>query len=82
MEEIDRESEDLDTFRQKVKNASSQQLEKDLAGISGDVEFLNAQVEADLRSYSPVELEKSEEKISRLRQKADIIKFELSEPDR
>jgi len=82
LEEIDRESEDLDTFRQKVKNASSQQLEKDLAGISGDVEFLNAQVEADLRSYSPVELEKSEEKISRLRQKADIIKFELSEPDR
>jgi len=69
--------EDLALFRQKAKALSVESLDKDLAELSYDIQFLDAQLNADLQSYAPVELARATEKISLLRQKAEIIVLEL-----
>ena len=46
--------------------------------ISYDIDFLERQVQADLRSYSPKELSGARAKIARLKQRSEILKIELS----
>jgi len=77
LEEFDRKSDDLYSFREKIRKTPSELLERDLAELLNDIQFLEAQVDCDIGSYSMKELEKAKEKIAKLKQKADIIKFEL-----
>jgi len=49
--------------------------------LLNDIQFLEAQLNCDLGSYSQKELERAKEKIAKLMQKAVIIKSELPRPD-
>jgi len=70
------ESEDLEFFREKAKNTKPDKLESDLAELFEEIQFMIAQVEADVGSYTPADLERFKEKILRLRKKAEVAKRE------
>lgn len=59
------------------KALSIQLLDKDLAELSYDIQFLDAQVNADVKSYAPRDHPRATAKISFLRQKSKIIVLEL-----
>jgi len=80
LEDIDRKSDDLYSFHERVRNTPFELLERDLPELLNDIQFLEAQLDCDIGSYSPAELEKAKEKIAKLKQKADIIKSELARP--
>jgi len=69
--------ETLSRFREKAKTFPVEVLDRDLAELSGDIQFLDAQIDVDLGSYKPEQLEKAIEKTTLLKLKAEIIVLEL-----
>ncbi len=68
-------------LQKKVKTLSKQELDLKIAELSYDVDFLERQVQADLRSYSPKELSDVRAKIARLKLRSEILKIEFSRRD-
>jgi hypothetical protein len=73
----DNEDFDLRTLRSKLRNVSSEILDRDLSEMSQEIEFLEEQVRADLTDYLPADIERATEKITHLKSKADVFKIEL-----
>ena len=66
------------SLRERAQTLSSTELDRDLAELSIEIAFLENQVQADLGSYSSEDLELAYEKISHFRQRAEILRVELS----
>lgn len=60
-----------------IRNLSLEELDRDLAEIACEIDFLEAQLSCDLRSYSPEALMEAREKISRFKKRAQILDIEL-----
>jgi hypothetical protein len=73
----DKEDPELISFRKEVQGLSSEILDRDLAELSNDIEFLEIQVDSDPGGYTLKELHSAREKISGLREKAEICRAEL-----
>jgi hypothetical protein len=71
-------NQDLVSLQAVVPKLPSDELERDFAEVSMDILFLEAQITADLGSYFPKELEKANGKIACVKQRAEILKIELS----
>ena len=56
---------------------SAEELDRDFAEVSLEIEFLEAQVQSELESYSPVALKHAENKILVLKRKAENLKNEI-----
>jgi hypothetical protein len=65
------------TVQDDLKGRTSEELDRDLAEVSMDIEFLTAQVKLDMESYSPDNLEAAYGKISEFDRKRKLIEFEL-----
>jgi len=78
--EVDDEISNLDlaTLQEKVQKFTKEELDRDIAELSNDIDFLESQVEADLGSFSPEELTTAYGKIDRRKQKLEILKVELA----
>jgi len=73
----DRAGKELLSFSAKISKLSSPQLDRDLAELKIDINFLEEQVKADPRSYSPQEFRRSQTRILFLKSKAQLIEKEL-----
>jgi len=71
-------NQELLSLQAKVLDLPLDELGRDLAEVSIDLAFLEAQLSVDIGSYSPKELERANEKVSYLKQRAEILKIELS----
>ena len=71
-------NQELQSLQAQVLDLPLDELGRDLAEVSMDLAFLEAQLGVDIGSYSPKELEKANGKISYLKQRAEILKIELS----
>jgi hypothetical protein len=69
---------ELESLRAKLHGFSTEELDRDLAEIAHEIEFLSEQVKADIDSYASTELERANQKISSFKQRAEILKIELS----
>jgi hypothetical protein len=61
-----------------ARNLSSEEIDRDLAEVLTEIEFLKEQVKYDFKSYSQKDLNRANEKISQLMKSAEILKIELS----
>ena len=53
------------------------ELDRDLAEITNEIQFLEDQLQCDLGSYSPEQLMRGREKIADFKKKAESIQVEL-----
>jgi hypothetical protein len=60
-----------------ARNLSSEEIDRDLAEVLTEIEFLKEQVKYDFKSYSQKDLKRANEKISQLMRSAEILKIEL-----
>jgi hypothetical protein len=74
---LGKDQRELISFQEITKSLPTETLDRDLAEISYDIDFLKAQVSAEIGNYTPAGLEKASEKIFLLKQKAEIAKLEL-----
>ena len=65
-----------------MRTLSRAELDRDLSELFFEIDFLERQVQADLRGYSPQELEAAQEKIAHLKQKLRILELELGKRGR
>jgi hypothetical protein len=65
-------------FQQRATTLAIEILDKDLAELLLDIEFVEAQVQVETGKYTPSDLAIAEEKISLLRRKAEIARLEIS----
>jgi hypothetical protein len=70
--------EELQTLQAEIQNLPLENIDRDLAELSHEIEFLEAQVEVDLGSYSPEQLARAYGKIAHLKRRAEILKIELN----
>jgi len=70
-------NQELLTLQAEAHELSSDNLDRDLAELSHEIEFLDEQVRVDIESYSPEQLAEAWGKIAYLKQRADILKVEL-----
>jgi hypothetical protein len=75
-ESEDKLDQELLMLQEKVHNLPSQLLDRDLAEVSIEIQFLEDQVKADIEHYSTGELKRAKAKISRFKKRADILKTE------
>ena len=68
---------DMISLHDIVPSLSTAELDLDLAEISNNVLFLEEQLQADLASYTPEQLEAAYAKISQLKQRSEILGMEL-----
>ena len=68
---------DLVALQRKAKTLTKEELDRDLAEISGDIHFLERQIEADLNSYSSNELSVARGRIAHLKRMAELLEAEL-----
>jgi len=68
---------DLVALQRKAKTLTKEELDRDLAEISGDIHFLERQIEADLNSYSSNELLVARGRIAHLKRMAELLEAEL-----
>lgn len=61
-----------------VKALSNEIIDRKIAEVSADIDFLERQVDADLDSYSTDDLSSARNKIASLRQKLVILKIEFA----
>jgi len=69
---------DLISLQEKARTLSDDLLDRDIAEISTEIDFLEEQVRVDLRSYSPKSLEEAHRRIAHFKQRAEILKIELA----
>ena len=65
-------------LQKKAKTLSKQELDLKIAELSYDIDFLEQQVQADLKSYSSEELSVANVKIVEAKQKLELFKTELA----
>ena len=70
-----RSTQQIEQFQLDIKSEPPHELERDLAEITFEVSFMEAQVKSEI-GYTPAELEIANEKISVLKRKAVILKLE------
>jgi hypothetical protein len=75
-ESEDKLDQELLMLQEKVHNLPSRLLDRDLAEVSIEIQFLEDQVKADIEYYSTQELKRAKAKISRFKKRADILKTE------
>lgn len=75
------QNEELMTIRQKARTRSAEILDRNLAETDLEIKFLEAQIEVDLESLSLEALERGRDRILFLKEKMEIIKFELENRD-
>jgi len=68
---------ELRSLRKEVQNSSTEILDRDLAEISSEIQFLEDQVRNDIERYSLDEKKKAYSKISYFKRRAEIFKIEL-----
>lgn len=71
-----RSTQQIEQFQLDIKSESPHELERDLAEITFEVSFMEAQVKSEIGDYTPAELEIANEKIWVLKRKAVILKLE------
>lgn len=76
MAKANKESE-LITFQLTTERLSTEDLDRDFAELSSDIQFLDAQIASDLETYSTEELERAIAKTALLKLKAEIIVLEM-----
>jgi hypothetical protein len=69
--------EELALLRADVQKFSSDEIDLKLAELSFEVEFLEAQLPPDLVSYSRVDLDRANRKISHFKRRVQILKTEI-----
>jgi t-SNARE complex subunit (syntaxin) len=65
-------------MKNQVRNLTKGELDREIAELSNDVDFLESQVQADLKSYSSEELETANRKIAGVKRKLEFFKKELA----
>lgn len=70
-------TQELQVLQAEVHRLPSEDIDRDLAELSHEIDFLDEQVRVDLESYSPEQLTRASGKIAHLRQKAEILRIEL-----
>jgi hypothetical protein len=60
-----------------VSQLSVEELDRDFAEISADLDFLEAQVESEIANYTPKGLESADQKIARYRKQKKLLMDEL-----
>ena len=73
---------ELEKFSGKVKKQDQPELDRDLAEVKIDIDFLESQIKADFGCYSPQELQRAQARVLFLKRKAEIIEKELSKKKR
>jgi len=69
---------ELLNLQRKAQTLTKDELDRDLAELSNDIDFLERQIRADLASYSPEELSAAHRMIACINQKVEILKIELA----
>jgi hypothetical protein len=69
---------ELEAFQKKARTLTREELDRDLTELFFEIDFLQRQMQADLRSYSSKELESIYERIARHKQKLRILEIELA----
>jgi len=64
---------ELDETRSDVQRLQTAELERSIAEIKHDINFLEDQIDNDLASYSPIALEKAKLRIQLAKRKAEIM---------
>ena len=74
----DERRKELESLRGDVLKLTSEELDRDLAELNHEIQFLEEQMRVDIGSYPPAELERANAKIVHFKQKAEILKMEIS----
>jgi len=74
----DKLNQDLKSLQAELPELPSERIDRELAEVSHEIEFLESQVIADIGSYSPEELKRANEKISHFKQRAEIFRIQLN----
>jgi len=61
----------------KVRKLPLEELDRDYAEISSEIEFLEEQLRCDIGGYTPEALGEAKEKIAHFRKKAKFLEIEL-----
>ena len=69
---------ELISFRKSAESKSVNELDRDLAELKEEIDFLEEQLRSDSRSYSPIKLKSAEEKISHFKKRAKILEDEMA----
>jgi len=67
---------EFEEFANVIKALPAEELDRDTAEMLSEIEFLEAQIDADKENYSPDDLESALEKLSLMKRKADLLKNE------
>ena len=78
----ERTNKDFSYIERRVRTLTSEILDRNLAELRCEVEFLQAQIEADIENLTPSQLERASEKLSFFREKAEIVRLELEDRNR
>lgn len=73
----DKLDQELASLREKAQKLPPQLLDRDLAEVSIEIQFLEAQIRADPDSYTADQLARAHTKIARFKKRAEILKTEL-----
>jgi hypothetical protein len=65
--------EELNDTQSDIQRIPTHELERSIAEIKNDINFLEDQVSSDLGSYSPIALEKAKLRIQLVKRKAEIM---------
>jgi hypothetical protein len=69
---------ELISFRKSAESKTVNELDRDLAELKEEINFLEEQLRADSRSYSPIKLKSAVEKISHFKKRAEILEDEMT----
>lgn len=67
----------LMSFQQEIESHRPEILDRDLAEVLLEIQFLLDQIASNIAGYSQADLEKATLKVSLLRRKAEIARLEL-----
>ena len=70
---------DIVALQKKAQTLTVEELNRDVAELSNDINFLESQVQADLTSYSSEELTIALRKIAYRKRKLEILEAELTQ---
>jgi len=72
-----KEDQELTKFSEQVRNRPVEELERDVAELSFEIELLETQLRVGLKEYSPKDLQEGYAKIALLRKKLELMKLEF-----
>jgi hypothetical protein len=70
--------EDVVNFEARLRKLPSEKLDRDLTETNYEIEFVEEQIRVDLQSYSSIDLQNANEKLSILKRKGELLKIELA----